>query len=160
MKKVLSHYNKGFGLIEIMISISIITFTLIGFLSLLNKTIEVSNRALKETQAALLLEEGAEAIKIIRATNWGTISGFTNGIDYYPTFAGGTWVMSTTPNTIDNFFTRKVAFSSVSRDASSNIVSSGGTLDSGTKLATITVSWATPSGSITKTLQLYVSNIY
>ena len=150
----------GFMLVEILVAVCIITASVIAVTIVAQKSIAVSRQAFNSSQAGFLLEEGAEAVRILRDNAWSNISALTVGTTYYPTFTGGTWTMSTTPNTVGSF-TRTVVVASVNRDSSTkDIVSSGGSVDSGTKLVTVTVSWVEGADTVTKTLQFYVINIF
>jgi type II secretory pathway pseudopilin PulG len=152
--------NKGFMVVEILVAISIIAVAILVAMTVAQKSVYVSRQALHMNQAAFLLEEGAEAVRIVRDNGWSNISGLTLGTNYYPTFSGGTWTLSATANTV-GIFTRTVTLASVNRDSStSDIVSSGGALDVGTKLVTVTVSWSEGGATLTKTLQFYIMDIF
>jgi Tfp pilus assembly protein PilV len=152
--------SKGFLMIEVLIVASILTVSVLAAMSVAQKSISLSEQSLHTYQASFLLEEGAEAVRIVRDNSWSNISSLTSGTNYYPSFSGGTWTLSTIPNTID-IFTRTVNVQDVNRDNTTHdIVSSGGTLDSGTKLMTITVSWNEGGQSLSKTLSFYVMNIF
>ena len=151
--------NKGFLLIEVIVAFSIISGALIAAMQVSQKAIYVSRQALHVTQASFLLEEGAEAVRVLRDNGWANISALVNSTNYYPTFSGGTWVMSSTPNTV-GIFTRILTITSVKRDNTTQDISSSGTDDVGTKLVTITVSWREGSNNLSKTLKFYISNIH
>ncbi|MES3032335.1 MAG: hypothetical protein V4699_03800 [Patescibacteria group bacterium] len=158
MKKKLQ--QKGFMMIEILIAASIISASVVAAMAVAQKSVYVSFKAFHVSQAAFLLEEGAEAVRITRDNAWTNISNLTAGTIYYPTFAGGTWTLSTTSNTV-GIFTRSATVASVSRDnTTKDIVSSGGAVDSGTKLVTVTVSWQEGGVTVSKTLQFYISDIF
>ena len=71
-----------------------------------------------------------------------------------------TWGLSTTLSKVDSFL-RTVTISNVNRDSTTgDIVSSGGALDTGTKLITVNVSWQESGETITKSLPFYISNIF
>ncbi len=155
--------NLGFTLVEILIASAIMTTMIFALISAVQKGIQLSYYALKQTQASLLLEEGAEAVKSIRDANWTNISSLTLNTDYYLSFDNGTnvWSLSTIPTAIiDSIFTRKVLISSVLRDGTDKIASSG-TLDIGTKKITITTSWPISDGTtFSSNLIFYIANIF
>jgi len=155
-----SHYTKGFFLIEVVIVASVIATVLMYLLGSIQNSVEVSQRSLERTQAAYLLEEGAEAIKSIRnATGgWTILNAAANGVTQYLSWNGSVWSLTTTPQMVD-IFTRTVVFSSVNRDAASDIVSSGGTLDTRTRKAVITVSWLAQSTTKSESVTLYLTDI-
>ncbi len=156
MKQVIKK-QQGFFLIEVIVAASVIAVVLVLLLGAIQNSIEVSERALERTQTAYLLEEGAEVLKAIRDNSWSTIAGLTTNL-YYPTWNGSNWTLSTTANTIGKF-TRSIVCTAVARDTGDDIVETGGTTDTGSKKCTITVSWQTPSGTQTKFLSLYITNI-
>jgi prepilin-type N-terminal cleavage/methylation domain-containing protein len=154
--------NCGFTLVEVMFACAIISVSLFALMTAASKGIELSNLSLRQTQASLLLEEGAEAVKSIRDSGWTSISGLTLDTNYYLSYNTGTnlWSLSQTPNTIDSIFTRTIVVSSVARNVNDDIVTSGGTLDVGTKKVTVTVTWNATSGTASKTLVFYIADIF
>lgn len=150
--------QKGFFLVEVVVAASVITVVLMLLIGSIQNSVEVSQRSLERTQAGYLLEEGAEAIKALRDSAWTNVADLTAGTQYYLTWSGSAWTTTTTPQMI-NQFTRSFVVAPVSRDSDADIVSSGGTVDTGTRLVTFTVSWTTPTGAKSETLSLYVSDI-
>lgn len=157
MKK--NNNNQGFLLVEVIVAFSIMSLSVIAAMWVAQKSIVVSRQAFHTNSAGFLLEEGAEAVRIFRDNGWTNISSLTNGTNYYPTFSGGAWTLSTTPNTID-IFTRTVTVASVNRDVTTQDIASSGTNDPGTKLVTVTVSWIEGNTTVSKILKFYVTNIF
>lgn len=157
-----THTEGGFNLVEIVIASSILMVSLLSVIVIASQSIAISHRSVNTYIATTLLEEGAEAVRIVRDNAWTNISSLTAGTTYYPKFtAPGTWALTTTSadGTV-GAFTRTVVFSSVVRDGSSNIASSG-SADTGTKLVTVTVSWKDTTGNtVSKTLSFYIANIF
>jgi Tfp pilus assembly protein PilV len=151
--------NKGFMMIEILVATSIIAVAILAAMTVSQKSVYVSRQAFHATQAAFLLEEGAEAVRILRDDDWVNISSLTEATDYYPTFTGLTWTLSPTANNV-GIFTRTVQIGGVSRDDSTADISEAGTSDPGTKLVTVTVSWVEGGVTITKTLPFYIMDIF
>ena len=149
----------GFMTVEILIAISIMTVSILASMAVSQKAVHVSRQSLHVSQANFLLEEGGEAVRILRDNNWTNISSLIAGTQYYPTFTGGTWTLSTTPNTVGSF-TRRVVFTAVNRDNTTKDIASVGTDDLNTKLVTVTVSWLEGGTTVTKTLQFYIFNIF
>src|SRR3989344_2084557 len=141
MKKNLK--NKGFMMVEVLVAISIITVSILAAMSVAQKSVHLSRQSFHATQAAFLLEEGAEVVRILRNNAWSNISSLTPDTNYYPTFSSGNWNLSPTPNTV-GIFTRVVTVSNVNRDNTTKDISSSGTDDPATKLVTVSVSW--PAG--------------
>jgi len=161
MLNILKIKNKsGFTLVEVLVACVIISTTILALMSATSKSIELSNKALRQVQANMLLEEGAEAVKSVRDNSWTGISSLSVNTNYYLAFSGNVWNLSTNQGTaIDGIFTRKVVFASVYRNANYDIAQSG-TLDPDTEKVTVTVSWRSPSGASTKDLSFYVVNIF
>jgi len=146
-------------MVEVLVAISIITVSILAAMSVAQKSVHLSRQAFHATQAAFLLEEGAEAVRILRDNAWSNISSLTPNTNYYPTFSSGTWILSTTPNTI-GIFIRTVSMALVNRDDTTKDISSIGTDDAGTKLVMVSISWTEGGMTITKTLPFYIINIF
>jgi len=152
--------NSGFMVVELLIGVSIITVSIFAAMIVAQKSINVSRQALHVSQASFLLEEGAEAVRIVRDNAWSNISNLTASASYYPNFSGGTWVLDSNLNTI-GIFTRNVSVSAVNRDdTTKDIVTSGGTTDAGTRLVTVTVSWLEGATTVSKSIQFYIMDIF
>lgn len=162
MKKISQKKKKfisGFMVIEVLVAASIISASILATMAVAQKSVYVSRQALHTAEAAFLLEEGAEAVRIMRDNAWTNISSLTPGTDYYLVFDGGTWTLSLTPNTVGEF-TRTIRFSAVTRDNSTKDIAEIGTDDPDTKLITVTVMWTEGGTTIQKTLQFYLMNIF
>jgi len=152
-------YNQGFMMVEILIVASIISVSVLAFMAVAQKSIYLSRQSLHTAQAVFLLEEGAEAVRVLRDNNWDNITALSTNTTYYPTFTGGTWTMSDTPSTV-GIFTRTVDIDSVNRDNITDDIAVSGTADDGTRLVTVNVSWLEGGNTVTKTLSFYISNIF
>lgn len=146
-------------MVEIIVAASIISISILAAMTVTQKSIYVSRQAFHATQASFLLEEGAEATRILRDNAWANISGLTAGANYYPTFSGGTWTLSASSNTV-GIFTRTITLANVNRDNTTQDIAEVGTNDPGTKLVTVTVSWPEGGATITKTLKFYIADIF
>lgn len=154
--------QSGFSLVEIVIAAGIISTLLISVAGIAAKSVNVSKRSLNNYKASLLLEEGAEAIRIQRDNSWAGITSLV-GSTYYPKFdvSGGNWTFSSSSSDgVVGVFTRSVTVANVNRNASTGDIASSGTADSGTKLVTVTVVWPEGSTTTTKTLQFYTMQIF
>jgi len=151
---------KGIGLIEVIIASSIIA---IGFVVIMQAyTIAVKNSFsnLKKIQAAMLLEEGEEAVRGMRDSSWtNKIKTLSSNTNYYLFFDNIflSWTSTTTLSYIDGTYVRSFSLSDVYRDSQNNI-SSGGTLDQNAKKVTVSVSWQ-DNGTTTKSISTIFTNI-
>lgn len=165
-------YLSGFTIIEVLVACSIITISMFALMQTAQKGISLSRYALEKSQASLLLEEGAEAVKSIRDNNWTTIEGVTLDTPYYLFFNTSTklWILdSTVMNSqpgaipaypIDGVFERTVTIYPVNRDINDDIVSSGGVQDNRTKKVVVTTTWDKGGVSNTKSLSFYIADIF
>lgn len=153
--------NKGFGLVEMIIMISIITFSVLAIWKIYTVFIKISLSNPASFQSSFLVEEGIEAIKFMRDGGWSSnISNLSTSTVYFLVFDGTNWKATTTPFLINGKFDRHINFFDVFRDSSGNIVSSG-SFDSNTKKVSVTVSWQKEAGATTtKIITTYVSNIF
>lgn len=146
-------------MVEVLIVASIITVSILGIIAVAQKTISLSRQGVHSAQAALLLEEGAEAVKIVRDNGWSNITSLSASTDYYPTFSGGTWTLSATASQV-GIFNRRVNIASVNRNASTQDIAASGTDDTGTKLVTVTVSWTEGGTNVSRTLSFYIMDLF
>jgi len=151
--------QKGFGLLEIIIGLAAISFSLFGILSVSQVSLQIINNDTQKLKADFLAEEGMEAVRILRDFSWNNnIKPLTPDNDYYLYFNGNTWQSTTTPVYIDGF-ERKFVLSDVYRDGNDDIAS-GGNLDPDTKKITIFVSWQRRNSTTTDIISTYLTNLF
>jgi Tfp pilus assembly protein PilV len=162
LKRKFRHKNthRGFGLIEIVIGAAILSTSLLGISFYFQEALNVSERTGNIVRAAFLMEEGIEITRFFRDNGWANISGLAAGTPYYLTWNGTTWATTTTNTFIDGLYERKVVATDVYRDSNDDIVSSGGTLDSGTREITVSVAWQEKGATTTKTVSTYLANFF
>ena len=161
--------NKGSMSIEVLVATLIITMAVLSATAVANKSVSVSRQSTRCNQAAFLLEEGAEAVRLIRDNNWNMLSSSSAGTTYYLLFTNGSWSLVTDRNNatpIQNF-TRSIEFYYVNRDISTNdIVSIGDTvpmgayLDNGTRFVKVNLSWLEGGTTKSKDLSFYITNLF
>lgn len=157
MLKKYKHLSQGFGLIEMVVGVSVLAISLVGIGAVAQRSLALSRQSLQETQANFLLEEGSEVVRFFRDTSWVNISGLSTTTAYYLSYSSR-WATTTTASTIDGAFTRTVTLADVYRDGSDDIASSG-TYDAGAKKITVTLSWLNGFGTSTKAVQFYLTDI-
>jgi len=117
--------DKGFSIIEILISVFIIVIVFINFLGIIAFSLKSANFIKKTNEANFLAQEGIETVRSFRdATDWdidglGTLS---TDVDYCPSLtiaAPPAWTMVLGAENID-IFNRKIVFQKVSRDPITN----------------------------------------
>lgn len=151
--------EKGSGMVEILIAASLMGVILIAIINVYSSLTALSLQNTEKIQSTFLLEEGVEAVRVMRDTSWTTISGYPTGTTMYLRFQSGAWVATMTPQVVDDFY-RTITFNKPGRDASFNLMPLGGTDDPNTRRITISVSWEGKGGTTTKSVETYVFNTF
>jgi prepilin-type N-terminal cleavage/methylation domain-containing protein len=160
MKKLQSLTNKrkskkGFTLVELLMTIMLfailsgtITVIIINF-TLVNKQSKLANTAYNT------IEESSEALRSIRDQNFLYLTNGPHGLNLNK----GIWSFSGESDQINNFYTRTIIIADVYRDGSSNITTSGGSIDERTKAATIQIAYSNDlDGSKQVSTTIYLSD--
>ena len=164
--------NKAFTIIEVLVACSIITISMFALMQTAQRGLHLSYQSLKKSQASFLIEEGVEAVKSIRDNDWNSISSITLDAPYYLFFNTSTklWELNNTSTTslsgyiptypVDDVFDRTITISSVGRDVSDDILTTGGIVDPRTKKVTVMVSWTVGGVPSSKELSFYIADIF
>jgi type II secretory pathway pseudopilin PulG len=151
MRTTLHTGEHGITSLEVAIGVSIagivIAFAANAIMLFLNSARDVT----VQTQALYLAEDGLELLRYVRDEDWNSVSSLAVNTTYYldvtPTVVSATGV----PEVIDEF-TRSFQVQNVYRDSSTDdIVASttgGSVADTSTKYVTVTVSWGSPTESL------------
>ena len=160
IKNFLTGMKKGMSLVEVLVAIFIFTIILSSLILISNMYLSGAGDNLKITQAAYLAEEGIEAVKTIRDSGWANISSLNSGQTYYLYFNTVSWQATTTKIYSDSFL-RSFILEDVKRDPSTKDISDSGVFDSNdkTKKLTVFVSWPGKTGTTTKSLKTYITDI-
>ncbi len=151
--------NKGFGLIELIVAISVVFVMVVSVVGAYVFFINTAYKNTKITKATFLLEEGLEAVRSIRDTDWGTFSNISTSTNLFLTFDNG-WKISNDDIYLDSLFERKIVLSDVYRDENDGVVDSGGTFDAGTRKVDVFVSWRNPNATTTVSASEYLTNLF
>ena len=146
----------GLSIIEIIIAVSLFTVLAATSMGTILGSLSTGRLGIEENQANFLANEALEATESIRNQNWSSLTNGNHGL----TKSGNLWSFSGSSD-VDSSgkYTRVVNVADVYRDGSGNIVTSGGTLDSGSKKMTVTVSWNfTPTRNNNVTKEFYLTN--
>ena len=156
--------NKGFGIIEVVVAVAIIAGSLFALANAALIAGRLVDESVHKEQAAFLLEEGFEVIKIIRDGSWSSIASTPLDTPQHFIFSGGVWQLTLTPQTIDGRFTRTATFSSLFRDnITDNIVLLGCsdcTEDTNARRVIIDVTWDERGAARTIEANSYVTNLF
>jgi Tfp pilus assembly protein PilV len=151
-------YKKGVSLVEVLIAVALLNL-IVGVLVIAsNLYIKTSTTAIVSAKSAFLAEEGIEAVKSIRDRGWTNISSLNSGTTYY-LYLNSTplWVATTTPQIVDGIV-RNFVIENVNRNGA-DLISDIGTNDPNTKKLTVSVSWQGFSGTSTKSLSTYITDL-
>jgi prepilin-type N-terminal cleavage/methylation domain-containing protein len=153
--------SKGLSLIEVIVASAIISVSMIYITNVYGNFLTLSLQNTDKVQAIFLLDEGVEAIKTMRNYSWAQLASTTVNTNYYLTWQSNRWQATTTPNSIDGKFIRKFTVDNVYRDPTTlNIVTTGGTLNTDSKIVHMSVSWDYKGATSTKTTSFYIFNLY
>ena len=154
--------KKGLSLVEVLVASTLIIVFFMALVGIYNTYLKISKTNIYSIKAGYLAEEGIESIKSLRDISWNNnIAPLSTNSNLYLTFSGGRWVSTSTNTFIDGMFERKINITEVNRDPSNgDIVTSGGSLDSGTRLVTVTVSWPYKNATSTRVMATYITNLY
>src|SRR3989338_2806173 len=159
-KKPRHRMSRGIGLIEAVAGISIVSVFIFSLMLATQLSQKIVGESVRNIQASFLLEEGADAVKIFRDTSWSSgIGSLATGTDYYFSYNGTAWISANSNVYVDEVFERKFVLNNVYRDANDDIAPSG-TLDNGTKKATVSVSWRGRTGTTTKSASFYLTDLF
>jgi type II secretory pathway pseudopilin PulG len=151
--------TKGSTLLEVLVVTGVlasIALAVLGTLSLLSRFHQKDTLAIK---GQLLAEEGVEALRFIKSSGWSSLSGIPSGSLRYLALSVSSWGVTTTPEVVDGEFWRTVKVYQVTRDATDDIVSSGGIVDPNTLLLESAVSWSWRGATSTASYQSYITNL-
>ncbi len=153
-------FQRGVSLVEVIVGTAILLMAITGLLTAYNVFVRAGLTTLGTVEATYLLEEGIEAMSVIRDYGWsGNIANLTPGANYYLSWNGTRWTTTTTASKIDNLYNRYVTLANVTRDANDNIAASG-TVDPGTKKLTVYVSWSNGATTTLRSISSYLTNLF
>lgn len=146
--------ENGQNLIEVLLALALFLILIGGSAILAFRYLNTFQAAKDLTQIQSVTKESFEAIQSLAYNNWASLQNGSYGLN--PT--SGQWQLQALPDTVDNRYTRTVTISSVSRDASCQIVTQGGTADPDTKLVTVNLSWPNAGATQNKSFNQYFTS--
>lgn len=137
--KQLFKKSRGISLVELVVSISVFTLVTASVAMFSIDAFRSNENSRKRIEAANYLQEVNNALLAIKSDNWSSIINNTGG-NKKIVFQNNKYSLASGTN-LQNDFTINIVVGSVYRDSNSNIVTSGGTLDSRSRSLTTTISW-------------------
>ncbi|MCC6448208.1 MAG: hypothetical protein IT215_05950 [Chitinophagaceae bacterium] len=150
-------------MIEIIVGVAVILAVVLSLTFVYNSYLKVTFSNTQNIQASSLLEEGVEAVKILRDKSWNeNIKNIPLNTPTFLSFDGSTWNATSTKEIIGGVFERNEIFAETYRDNNGDIVKDSGTLDLNTKFVTVNVSWFDQNSlsTSTKSISFYVTNLF
>ena len=152
--------NKGFGLIEIVIGSAIILSGILAIIASYTAYVQYALSNEKNVEAENLLEEGLEAMSLLRDKGWAVnISALSTTTTYYLSWNGSYWATTASAQYVDGMFLRSINLGDVRRDGTDAIADSG-TYDPNTRKITATVSFWQGHATTTQSISTYIANLY
>ncbi|MFY9457916.1 MAG: hypothetical protein WAP23_03240 [Candidatus Spechtbacterales bacterium] len=150
--------QKGLGMVEIIVVVAVILVGFTSILQLFRLQAQTERTKREELAAYAFLSEALEAVRGVRDQNWSNLSSLTLGADYYPVISSGAWTLSLADPGPQDGYVRWIVLNSAQRNAGSDIVSSGGTVDADTFRITAHIEWQSGGATKTKSLTTYLTN--
>lgn len=150
-------HHSGFSIIEIVIACAIFLGTVAAFVASNDILRAMSTSTADKTDAALLVEEGFEAILLLRDLGWDTkIAALNQETPYFLHWDGDSYELSASEVLIDGRYLRQVTFFEVLRGGSGSI-SDVGTVDPDTRRVRIEI-WRIDPLEILTAAEMLVHN--
>lgn len=150
--------QKGIGMIEVIVCLTIIAITFWGFLELVSYNLKIQDKCKAKIEAINLAVETIEAIRSVRNEDWNNLASLSLGIKYYPLISENKWTLTLTdPGPINGIYDCWLVLEKVYRDISDNI-SSSGIEDPETKKITAFVEWNDRGQIKQSSLTTYLTN--
>jgi hypothetical protein len=154
--------QSGFSVVEIILASALFLIFSGGSIVVVLQGFDANRTGTEVVVANQYAIEGIEAVRSIRNQSYANlVASGSAGLTRVASGPAFVWTFSGTNNKFgpNNKYTRVISISSVNRDASGNIVSSGGSLDPNTMKATSTVTWnVTPTRHDTVVQTSYFTN--
>ncbi|MCG2809034.1 MAG: hypothetical protein L6275_01700 [Candidatus Portnoybacteria bacterium] len=150
--------QKGIGMIEVIVSLAVITTAFWGFLELAKFGLKIQEESQAKIEASGLASETIEAVRAARDENWDNLANLSFETRYYPIISENKWTLTpTNPGPINGIYDRWFVLERVYRDANDNIGSLGAE-DFLTKKITATVEWNNREKTEQINLTTYLTN--
>ncbi len=165
LKAISYKLKAGISLVEVVIGTALILLSLTGLTTAYTFYLKAGLKNTDSLKSIFLLQEGVEAVTLLRDDAWSNLSSLPAGTPYYLSWNGTKWVSTTTPELIDAVFTRTITLDSVYRKTAGNdIVEVSApdtkTLDPNARKLTVRVVWGTASTTQSRQVVTYLTNLF
>lgn len=156
--KIKNFKQRGFGLIEILLVVSVGMATFLGIEQYLNLSLKAAAQDMSQTEALYWAKSSLEQARAVRDEDWALISGLTIGNQYsfLPDASTPQKLITQSGVRTEGKYTVWITTSQVLRDANDDIVTVGGTIDPNTLKINSRVTW--PGNATGITISEYLVN--
>lgn len=148
----------GQSLVEVVIAISVFVIIVGSVITLMYRSVAVTEAARERMFAAYAAQEGMEAVRsIVNRNGYSALSNGTYGLNE----SSGYYAFGSAPEAMDGGITRSIVVSDAYRDASGNVygqTDAGRTPDGNAHVVAVVAQWS-PPGS-TRTLSVTLSTFF
>ena len=162
---LISNKNKGFAMVEVLVSLAIASMLVVAFQILIVQAIETATFSKKSFLATMYLREAIEIAKDLEQSDWGAFPVTCPPPApqaYHPIDSGGAWELTGGEESLEGGkYTRSIVIEPVLRSQLSfpnTIVSLGGVCDDDTKKVIATINWNDGSTPHAMNLETYIYN--
>ena len=150
--------QKGIGLIEVIVCLTIIAISFWTFLELTKYNLRIQKQTQAKMEAMTLAAETIEALRSIRDEDWDNLASLSLETKYYPVISANKWALtSINPGSVNGIYDRWVVLEKVYRDVNDDI-SPSGMEDIQTKKITALVEWIDHGQTEQINLTTYLTN--
>jgi len=150
--------QKGIGMIEVIVCLTIIAITFWSFLELVRYNLRIQEQTQAKIAAMILAAETIEAVRSVRDENWDNLAALSLGTRYYPVISTNKWTFtSTNPGLVNGIYDRWFILEKVYRNVDEDI-SGSGMEDPETKKIIAFVEWTDRSQTKQIDLITYLTN--
>jgi Tfp pilus assembly protein PilV len=151
----------GLSVVEVIVAAAVIVTLVTAAAGAWQLYLRTATMSTRQSQAALLIEDASEVLRIFRDQSWSSIiAPLSLATPYQLYWTGTAYRATTTQILLQDQMVRTITLSSVSRDANDNITSSGGTLDAQSRKVTISVFPVNSTSTPLMMSQMLIHNVY
>lgn len=164
MKRPQKKFNNGFGMIEVIVGLSVSSIMVLTFMASMLYIAKANSLSEGKLQASLYAREATEIAKDLERSDWSELSlvSCAYPIECHPEISGNSWMLAAGSESLGGgAYTRSISIEPVFRDQltfPNKIVTTGGVIDPNTKKIITTVEWVHKDTTHTTTLETYVYN--
>jgi len=150
--------ERGFSLIEILITSSVLITVVTGMVGALQLYMRLAAGDRDKAQAASLTQEASEALQLMRDIDWTDIEALQEDTAYQLYWSGSVYTATTTDILLNDKYVRTFTLSTLYRDGNDNVAESGTEDENGRRVLIEVFASSTPAAIMTA--ELLLLNLY